>query len=119
MCCRPMGQPRRRGAEYVLIPHEDGLGRVVHFHPFRKTWQTPSAGHGENQRVAPKSPGPSDPGLTANVYTDIPALLLHLEVAKIPLMSVQDGSAVTQHEAPKLRRLLVGSGQVRRDNPAG
>jgi hypothetical protein len=45
----------------------------VHFHSFRKTWQTLGAGHGVNQRAAQEILGHSDPSPTANVYTDIPA----------------------------------------------
>lgn len=69
------------------IERKDGLGRVVHFHSFRKTWQTLGVRHGVNQRAAQEILGHSDPSLTANVYTDVPALSLHSEMAKLPWIS--------------------------------
>lgn len=70
---------KRAGIERV-----DALGRVVHFHAFRKTFQTLGVRHGVNQRAAQELLGHSDPKLTANAYTDVPALGLHAEVAKLP-----------------------------------
>jgi integrase len=70
---------KRAGIERV-----DALGRVVHFHSFRKTFQTLGVRFGINQRSAQELLGHSDPRLTANVYTDVPALALHSEVAKLP-----------------------------------
>jgi len=66
------------------IEHKDKLGRVVHFHAFRKTFQTLGVRSGVNQRAAQEMLGHSDPSLTANVYTDVAALNLHGEVAKLP-----------------------------------
>ncbi|MCF3650969.1 site-specific integrase [Synoicihabitans lomoniglobus] len=66
------------------IERRDALGRVVHFHAFRKTFQTWGAAAGVGQRAAQEILGHSDPSLTANVYTDTTALQLHDEVAKIP-----------------------------------
>jgi integrase len=66
------------------IEHQDKLGRVVHFHAFRKTFQTLGVRSGVNQRAAQELLGHSDPSLTANVYTDVAALNLHSEVAKLP-----------------------------------
>ncbi len=66
------------------IEHADGLGRVVHFHSFRKTWQTFGVQHGINQRAAQEILGHSDANLTARVYTDVPALGLHEEIEKLP-----------------------------------
>lgn len=66
------------------IEHVDKLGRVVHFHAFRKTFQTLGVRSGVNQRAAQEMLGHSDPSLTANVYTDVAALNLHGEVAKLP-----------------------------------
>jgi len=62
----------------------DGQGRVVHFHAFRKTFQTLGVRSGVNQRSAQALLAHSDPSLTANVYTDVAALDLHGEVAKLP-----------------------------------
>jgi hypothetical protein len=62
----------------------DGQGRVVHFHAFRKTFQTLGVRSGVNQRSAQALLAHSDPSLTANVYTDVAALELHHEVAKLP-----------------------------------
>lgn len=70
---------KRAGIERV-----DGLGRVLHFHSFRKTWQTLGVRYGINQRAAQELLGHSDANLTAKVYTDVPALGLHDEVAKLP-----------------------------------
>ncbi len=66
------------------IERKDGLGRVVHFHSFRKTWQTLGVRYGINQRAAQEVLGHSDANLTAKVYTDVPALALHDEIAKLP-----------------------------------
>lgn len=66
------------------IVRKDGAGRVVHFHAFRKTFQTWGAMAGVGQRAAQEMLGHSDPSLTANVYTDVSALGLHTEIAKIP-----------------------------------
>ncbi len=76
-----------------------GLGRVVHFHSFRKTWQTLGVPYGINQRAAQEVLGHSDANLTAKVYTDVPALALHDEVAKLPWLSV--GDQVAQIDAQK------------------
>lgn len=66
------------------IARKDTTGRVVHFHAFRKTFQTWGAVSGVGQRAAQELLGHSDPALTANVYTDVAALGLHAEVAKLP-----------------------------------
>ncbi|MEZ5413277.1 MAG: site-specific integrase [Opitutaceae bacterium] len=71
------------------IERKDGLGRVVHFHSFRKTWQTLGVRYGVNQRAAQEVLGHSDPSLTANVYTDVPALSLHSEMAKLPWVGAE------------------------------
>jgi integrase len=73
------GDLKRAGIERV-----DALGRSVHFHSFRKTWQTLGVRYGINQRVAQEVLGHSDANLTAKVYTDVPALALHTEIAKLP-----------------------------------
>lgn len=74
----------RADLERAGIEWRDGLGRVLHFHSFRKTWQTLGANCGLNQRAAQDILGHSDANLTANVYTDRPALALHDEVVKLP-----------------------------------
>jgi integrase len=81
------GDLKRAGIERV-----DALGRSVHFHSFRKTWQTLGVRYGINQRVAQEVLGHSDANLTAKVYTDVPALALHTEIAKLPWI---EGEAVT------------------------
>ncbi len=40
--------------------------------------------HGVNQRAVQEILGHSDPSLTGNVFTDVPALSLHSEMAKLP-----------------------------------
>ncbi len=59
-------------------------GACCIFHAFRKTFQTWGAQAGVGQRAAQELLGHSDPSLTANVYTDVSALGLHAEVAKLP-----------------------------------
>lgn len=66
------------------IEKRDAGGRVVHFHAIRKTFQTWGAVAGVGQRSAQEMLGHSDPALTAGVYTDVAALALHDEVAKLP-----------------------------------
>jgi len=73
---------KRTGIEW-----KDSLGRVVHFHSFRKTWQTLGVRYGINQRAAQEVLGHLDANLTAKAYTDVPALALHSEVAKLPWIS--------------------------------
>jgi integrase len=73
------GDLKRAGIERI-----DALKRVLHFHSFRKTWQTLGVRYGINQRVAQEVLGHSDANLTAKVYTDVPALSLHTEIAKLP-----------------------------------
>ncbi|MGC4071873.1 MAG: tyrosine-type recombinase/integrase [Nibricoccus sp.] len=53
------------------IDRKDSSGRVVHFHAFRKTFQTWCVVAGVSQRAAQELLGHSDPALTANVYTDV------------------------------------------------
>lgn len=73
-----------RDLERAGIQRKDELGRVVHFHAFRKTWQTMGVRYGINQRAAQEVLGHSDPALTAKAYTDVAALGLHAEIAKLP-----------------------------------
>jgi integrase len=81
------GDLKRAGIERV-----DALGRSVHFHSFRKTWQTLGVRYGINQRVAQEVLGHSDANLTAKVYTDVPALALHTEIAKLPWIDAKTHS---------------------------
>lgn len=74
------------------IEHKDSLGRVVHFHAFRKTFQTMGVRAGINQRSAQALLGHSDPALTANAYTDVAALELHAEVAKLTWLTSETHS---------------------------
>lgn len=80
----PKLQTLHRDFERAGIEAEDGQGRVVHFHAFRKTFQTLGVRSGVNQRAAQALLAHTDPRLTANVYTDVAALELHSEVAKLP-----------------------------------
>ena len=97
--CWPTYDLLRGDLKRAGIEHKDSLGRVVHFHSFRKTWQTMGVRYGINQRAAQEVLGHSDANLTAKAYTDVPALALHDEIAKLPWIST-DG-AVAQHSAQK------------------
>jgi integrase len=88
----PTYESLRADLEKAGIPHTDELGRVVHFHAFRKTWQTLGVRYGINQRAAQEVLGHSDPALTARAYTDVAALALHAEIAKLPWISGADKS---------------------------
>jgi integrase len=66
------------------IARKDASGRVVHWHAFRKTFMTWGASSGVGQRSLQAVLGHSTPVLSANVYTDVEALPLRGEVAKIP-----------------------------------
>lgn len=79
------------------IERKDGLGRVLHFHSFRKTLQTLGVSCGVNQRAAQEILGHSDANLTAKVYTDVPSLELHREIEKLPWVS--PAGIVAQHGA--------------------
>jgi len=83
----PKYESLRADLERAGIPHTDDLGRVVHFHAFRKTWQTLGVRYGINQRAAQEVLGHSDPSLTARACTDVAALALHSEIAKLPWIS--------------------------------
>lgn len=48
--------------------------------------------YGINQRVAQEVLGHSDANLTAKVYTDVPALALHTEIAKLPWIEAKSGA---------------------------
>ncbi|WP_084442556.1 site-specific integrase [Termitidicoccus mucosus] len=66
------------------IARKDTLGRVVHWHAFRKTFTTWAAAAGVGLRSAQAILGHSTPNLTANIYTDVDALPLRREVQKMP-----------------------------------
>ena len=87
-----MGHLKKAGIE-----RKDGLGRVVHFHSFRKTLQSLGVAYGMNQRAAQEILGHSDANLTAQAYTDVPSLQLHDEIAKLPWISPEGN--VAQHSA--------------------
>ena len=53
--------------------------------------------YGINQRAAQEVLGHSDANLTAKAYTDVPALALHDEIAKLPWIT--DAETVAQHGA--------------------
>ena len=96
------------------VDRKDASGRVVHFHAFRKTFQTWGAVAGIGQRSAQEMLGHSDPSLTADAYTDATALPLHAEVAKLPwfgvdLVNVPDDVQIKQESSDLGRfRLLLG-----------
>ena len=90
------------------IERFDLLGGVVHFHSFRKTWQTLGVRYGINQRVAQEVLGYSDANLTANVYTDVPALAPHAEIAKLPWIDAQPGAKLVGDEITKQARNWLG-----------
>ena len=95
----PMYETLQKDLARAKIPHKDALGRVVHFHSFRKTWQTLGVRYGINQRSAQAILGHSDPALTANVYTDVAALPLHEEIAKLPwIETVKESAHGDAHE---------------------
>lgn len=85
--CWPTYDHLRVDMDRAGIERKDGLGRVLHFHSFRKTWQTMGVRCGVNQRAAQEVLGHSDANLTAKVYTDVPALSLHTEINKFPWIS--------------------------------
>lgn len=70
--------------EKAGVAHKDELGRVLHFHSFRKTFQALGVLHGVNQRAAQDFLGHSDANLTAKVCTDVPQDSFHDEIRKIP-----------------------------------
>lgn len=82
--CFPRKETLSKDLARAGIVTPDAQGRVVHFHAFRKTFQTLGVRSGVNQRSAQAPLAHLDPSLTANVYTDVAALDLHDEVAKLP-----------------------------------
>jgi integrase len=89
-----------RDFKRAKIDRVDRLGHVVHFHSFRKTWQTLGANNGVNQRAAQEILGHSDANLTAKVYTDIPALGLRQEIEKFPwILGPNHDAAPCAHDA--------------------
>jgi len=82
------------------IEHKDALGHVVHFHSFRKTWQTLGVRSGVNQRSAQEILGHSDANMTAQVYTDVAGLALHDEIAKFPWISPEKPNS--QYDSQKV-----------------
>jgi integrase len=82
------------------IEQKDALGRVVHFHAFRKTWQTLGVRYGINQRAAQEVLGHSDPSLTSKAYTDVAALGLHSEIAKLPWIGGAEADSPPDAPAP-------------------
>ncbi len=89
-----------RDLERAGIEAKDGLGRTLHLRSFRKTWQTRGVRFGINQRSAQAILGHSDPSLTANVYTDVPALALHDEIAKLPWIGGAGDNAQPNSQKP-------------------
>ncbi|MBL9214396.1 MAG: tyrosine-type recombinase/integrase [Opitutaceae bacterium] len=91
--------------ERAGIERKDVLGRVLHFHAFRKTFQTMGVRAGINQRSAQALLGHSDPSLTANAYTDEAALHLHDEVAKLPWIHSAQGHSQTSQKSVRFRKI--------------
>lgn len=94
----PMHETLQKDLARAEIPHKDALGRIACFHSFRKTWQTLGVRYGINQRSAQAILGHSDPSLTANVYTDVAALPLHEEIAKLPWIETEKSAHGDAHE---------------------
>ncbi|MEN9663476.1 MAG: hypothetical protein RL324_2425 [Verrucomicrobiota bacterium] len=90
----------RKHLKRAEILHKDALGRVAHLHSLRKTWQTWGADHGVHQRTAQAVLGHSDANLTAKVYTDVSALGMRSEMAKVPWV-LAAGTEKTQWDAQK------------------
>jgi len=86
------------------IQHKDPLGRVVHLHALRKTWQTWGADHGVNQRAAQDVLGHSDANLTAMVYTDRAGLGMQAEMAKVPWVIASDANAQPDAQKSGIQR---------------
>ncbi|MDR1279507.1 MAG: tyrosine-type recombinase/integrase [Opitutaceae bacterium] len=82
------------------IAKKDATGRVVHLHALRKTWQTLGVQAGVNQRAAQEILGHSDANLTAKIYTDVPALQLEGEIAKLPWFEVEKGTSGMDKQNP-------------------
>ena len=97
----PRWEAMRADFKNAGIEHRDQLGRVAHFHSFRKSFQTLGVNAGVNQRSAQALLGHSDPSLTAGVYTDVAALELHGEVGKLPWFGQKSGDAVDSLIDPK------------------
>jgi integrase len=76
--------------ERAGIAKRDESGRVLDFHSFRKTWQTMAVRAGIPLRVSQAILGHSTPDLTANAYTDVAGLELHVEAAKLPWFGAAD-----------------------------
>jgi hypothetical protein len=95
--CWPTYDILRSDLKKAGIERKDGLGRVVHFHSFRKTMQSLGVRYGINQRAAQEILGHSDANLTARAYTDVASLQLHREIAKLPWIS--PAGIVAQHGA--------------------
>ena len=85
--CWPTYDILRGDLKRAGIERKDGLGRVVHFHSFRKTMQSLGVKYNINQRAAQEILGHSDANLTAKAYTDVASLQLHREIAKLPWIS--------------------------------
>lgn len=103
----PHYETMRADFQRAGIEHKDALGRVLHFHSFRKTWQTLGVRHGVSQRVAQELLGHSDANLTAKVYTDVPALAMHAEIEKLPWFG--NNAQIHSQKEPRMavfRRLL-------------
>ena len=119
--CWPTYDILRGDLKRAGIERKDGLGRVVHFHSFRKTWQTLGVRYGINQRVAQEVLGHSDANLTAKVYTDVPALGLHAEIAKLPW--IEATPRLTDAESAEAAQKVASthenqSGELAGDYPA-
>ena len=102
----------RKHLKRAGIAHKDALGSVLHLHSFRKTWQTLGVRYGVNQRAAQEVLGHSDANLTAKVYTDVPALGLTAEVAKIPWIPAAGDCAQISAQKSGISGLLPSSGGI-------
>ena len=111
----------RRDLERAKIPHRDALGRVVHFHSFRKTFQTLGVRYNVNQRVAQEVLGHGDANMTAKAYTDVPALSFFTEMAKFPWIKPEKpGAQIDAHVSGRKGHVAAfpgkgdGTGQLKK-----
>jgi integrase len=102
----------RKHLKRAGIQHKDGLGRVVHLHALRKTWQTWGADNGVNQRAAQDVLGHSDANLTAMIYTDRAGLGMRAEMAKLPWVCAEDANAQPDAQKSGFKSPTVSLGDI-------
>ena len=83
----------------IDFDNDEILADFQRLNPWSAKALTTKAARGANQRVAQELLGHSDPTITAKVYTDVPAMGLHVEIARFPW--IQHGEAVAHCGAQK------------------